>query len=99
MVEANFPYWPPTSPQLPAEIPGRQMGLEVLDLAVNQIPRGRLDEIPLKPVPVPRTRKPELPSTQSVQIAGIYSGSDLYQYFLQTNSAPREQLVAALMRG
>lgn len=95
MVGSAFPYWPPTSPQKPAQIPGRQMGMEVLDLAVNQIPRGRPDEIPLKPVPVPRVRRPELPGVPT-QDRGVAFAPNLYGLFMQTNSMPREQLVAAL---
>lgn len=93
---STFPFWPPTSPQNEAEIPGRQMGMEILDLAVNQIPRGRSDEIPMKPVPVPRVRKPELPSTASVQVYGMYGAGNLYSLFLQSEAMPREQLVAVL---
>lgn len=92
-----FPYWPPTSPQEPAHIPGGQMGLELADLAVNQVPRGRSDEIPLKPVPIPRARKPEYPAMPT-QDVGLALAPDLYSLFMQTQNMPREQLVAAIVK-
>jgi hypothetical protein len=92
----TFPYWPPGSPQRPSLIAGHQEALKLEDLAINQIPRGRHDEIPLRPVPVPRIRRPELPASPEKRNTGIF-GDSLYDLYMQTEAMPREALLQVMM--
>lgn len=94
MAKDTFPFWGPGSPQRPNNIPGRGVKTMLQDLAVNQIPRGRSDEIAYIPHVVPIIRPPEQPADPSFRMKGK-TGSNLYQLFLMTETMPREEVARA----
>ncbi len=96
--DKKFPFWPPSSPQRPAIIAGRQAMTVIQDLAVNQVPNGRNDEIKFIPRPVPRVRKPELPASPEIRSEGMVSRS-LYDLYMLTEQMPADQLFRALSNG
>lgn len=99
MARDTFPYWPPTSPQRPANIAGRQTLYQLLDLPVNQIPAGRGDEIPLRPKPLPKIRPPELPVDPEAESSGhIAQAANLYTLFYLTEVMDRATAANAFMR-
>lgn len=79
----NYPFWPPTSPQRPAVIAGRQSLRVREDLRVNQIPHGDLNEVYQMQRPYPKPRKTEQPTAPETRHIG-QTGSTLFDLFLQS---------------
>lgn len=99
MTRDTFPYWPPTSPQRPAVIAGRQASLEVRYLYTEAVApplNGR--EIPILARPIPRVRRPDLPFSPEAQSAGQV-GTNLYDLFMMTEQFTREQVTKKLRGG
>jgi hypothetical protein len=71
----------------------------VEDLLVNQIPRGRSDEIPINMKAVLRVASAELPGNPERLHTGKY-GSTLYDLFLMTEAVIRTgQAKSQVVRG
>jgi hypothetical protein len=92
----TFPIWPPTSPQIPNLIPGRQVLFAIQDLRINQSPRGNSREIEfVRQRFLPRIRGPEFPVLPELRNRGKI-GPSLEELFYMTENAPRAELVRAL---
>lgn len=77
----GFPLWGNPSPQKPAQIPGRQISMMLQDLAVNQIPGGRVTDI--NAIQKIKPRQPEsqgLPGQTTTEVGQF--GSTLYDDFM-----------------
>lgn len=100
MARDTFPFWPPSSPQRPATIAGRQSLFELMDLSVNQIPRGLNNEIPLRPAPLPRIVHPQLPVDPEYKLAGKTNAqvANLYTLFELTEQMDRASAVLAFYK-
>jgi hypothetical protein len=83
----GFPVWGNPSPQKPFLIPGRQIVFMVQDARLNQVPRGRDDEIPFLQKPRAKQGKPEGPGYNTLMESGEY-GTSLIDRFMARYNEP-----------
>lgn len=86
--DRNYPFWPKGSPQDAARIVQKQVSMLIADLAVNQIPSGRTDQIPMVQRPYARQAQATKPGSNDNLEVGQY-GSTLYDQFMRPYNAPQ----------
>lgn len=83
----GFPLWGNPSPQKPAQIPARQISMMLQDLAVNQVPGGRVVDVNgIQKIRPKQSQVQGLPGQTNNEVGQF--GSTLYNDFMAGVTKP-----------